>query len=290
MSCFIRSTRTLTPIPVAVLAGAIYLLPVWASAAEVLDQQNVFESSIADSPSDAQEFAQTVTVGVDGMLSRIEVFLTKTNPGNNVILSVYNTSGGVPNAVVATASLSPAAVPSLQSFVSFDVSSFEVAVSSSDVLAFALKKGGFDGGPYIMPFMLNNSYPAGSSYRRTLSVPPGPWVIQDGRDYGFKTYVVTEESSVLLGDYNQNDTIDAADYTVWRDLYLVDDAILPNDPTPNVIDESDYEYWKDHFGESLNPPGPGSATSVPEPAQFASALLGLASFALASQFRVRRFA
>jgi hypothetical protein len=94
----------------------------------------------------------------------------------------------------------------------------------------------------------------------------------------------------LLGDYNQNDTIDAADYTVWRDLFLVDDAILPNDPTPNVIDESDYEYWKDHSGESLNPPGPGSATSVPEPAQFASALLGLASFALASQFRVRRFA
>ena len=53
------------------------------------------------------------------------MFLTKTNPINNVILSVYNTSGGVPNAVVATASLSPAAVPGLQSFVSFDVSSFK---------------------------------------------------------------------------------------------------------------------------------------------------------------------
>jgi hypothetical protein len=249
----------------AVVAGANFLVPGWVRAAEVLDQQNVFESAIADSPSDSQEFAQTFRVGVDGMLSRIEVFLTKTNPFNNVILSVYNTSDGVPNGVVATASLSPAAVPGLQSFVSFDVSSFQVAVSSHDVLAFALKKDGFDGGPYIMPFMLNNSYPAGSSYRRTLSDPPGPWTIQDNRDYGFKTYVVSEENTTLLGDYNQNGMIDAADYTVWRDLFLVDEAVLPNDPTPNVIYQSDYEYWKSHF-DALPEGAGGGGASVPEPA------------------------
>jgi hypothetical protein len=274
MSRFARSTCRRTLVLSVILTWSIVLLPTWAVAAEVLDQKNVFESSIADSPSDAQEFAQTFTVGVGGVLSRIEVFLTKTNPQNNVILSVYNTSGGVPNSVVATKSLSPAAVPSLQSFVSFDVSSFQVAVSSNDVLAFALKKDGFDGGPYIMPFSTTNTYAAGSSYRRTLSVPPGPWTIQDNRDYAFKTYVVAEESPVLLGDYNQNGTIDAADYTVWRDLFLVDDAILPNDPTPNVIDESDYEYWKDHFGESLNDPG-GAAVSVPEANSGALLLIGL---------------
>lgn len=252
-------------------------------AAEILDQQNIFESSIADSPSDAQEFAQTFTVGVDGALSRIEVFLTKTNPGNNVVLSVYTTSGGLPNSVVATKSLSPAAVPGLQSFVSFDVSSFQVAVSANDVLAFALKKDGFDGGPYIMPFTNTNTYAAGSSYRRTLSVPPGPWKIQDNRDYSFKTYVVTEETPLLLGDYNQNGAIDAADYTVWRDLLLVNDAILPNDATPNVIDDSDYEYWKDHFGESLSGSG-GAAAVVPEATSRTLLLIGLGivSFAAAT--------
>jgi hypothetical protein len=288
MSSCRRSTWKQFVAPASFIVWAVFLMPSFAHAAEVLDQQNVFESSIADSPSDAQEFAQTFTVGVDGMLSRIEVFLTKTNPFNNVIMSVYSTSGGVPNAVVATASLPPAAVPGLQSFVSFDVSSFQVTVSSTDVLAFALKKDGFDGGPYIMPFMLNNSYPAGSSYRRTLSDPPGPWIIQDNRDYGFKTYVVTEVTSMLPGDYNQNGAIDAADYTVWRDLFLVDDAILPNDPTPGVIDEGDYAYWKTHFGESLDQPGGGATLPVPEPSQFTLALLGFCGLAARSQFCRRR--
>jgi hypothetical protein len=283
MSRFVLSALKHALWPLAVVVMLLFICSGRTLAAEVLDQQNVFDSSIADSPSDAQEFAQTFTVGVSGVLSRIEVFLTKTNPQNNVILSVYNMSGGVPNAVVASASLSPAAVPGLQSFVSFDVSSFEVAVSSNDVLAFALKKDGFDGGPYIMPFTTTNTYAAGSSYRRTLSVPPGPWSIQDNRDYAFKTYVVTEETSVLQGDYNQNGTIDAADYSVWRDLFLVDDAILPNDPTPNVIDESDYEYWKDHFGESLSGPG-GAAANVPEATSRTLLLIGLGivSFAAAT--------
>jgi hypothetical protein len=265
----------------------------WAGAAEVLDQQNLFESSIADSPSDAQEFAQTFKVGVNGILSRIEVFLTKTNPGNNVVLSVYTTSGGVPNSVVATKSLSPAAVPGLQNFVSFDVSSFQLVVNSNDVLAFALKKDGFDGGPYIMPFTNTNTYAAGSSFRRTLSVPPGPWTIQDNRDYSFKTYVATADAPLLLGDYNQNGTIDAADYTVWRDLLLVDDAILPNDPTPNVIDDTDYDYWKAHFGESLGGSGGKTAASVPEANSQTLILIGLGMFSFSGATggpRVRRTA
>ena len=71
-------------------------------------------------------------------------------------------------------------------------------------------------------------------------------------------------------------------------LFLVDDAILPNDPTPNVIDESDYEYWKDSLRRVVNPAGPGSATRcrrVPEPR---SSLwrIGIDS-QLASQFRLR---
>ena len=53
--------------------------------------------------------------------------------------------------------------------------------------------------------------------RRTLSSPPGAWTFQTGKDYGFKTYVHVA-ASTLFGDYNGNDTIDAADYTVWRDL------------------------------------------------------------------------
>jgi hypothetical protein len=35
---------------------------------------------------------------------------------------------------------------------------------------------------------------------------------------------------------------------------------LPNDPTPGVVDESDFLYWRAHFGESLGA-GSGAAAS-----------------------------
>ena len=59
----------------------------------------------------------------------------------------------------------------------------------------------------------------------------------------------------LLGDYNGNDTIDAADYTAWRDALTAGATELLNDPTPGTVDESDFLYWRDHFGESLGSSG-----------------------------------
>jgi Matrixin/PEP-CTERM motif len=94
----------------------------------------------------------------------------------------------------------------------------------------------------------------------------------------------------LLGDYNQNDVIDAADYTVWRDALTAGSTTLPNDPTPGSVTESDFTYWRDHFGDQLGSGGGsggdnlgllgGGRTTVPEPATLnylamALAVLGL---------------
>ena len=69
----------------------------------------------------------------------------------------------------------------------------------------------------------------------------------------------------LFGDYNENDEIDAADYTVWRDALTAGSSVLANDSTPGTVDESDFLYWRNHFGETLGAgAGSGSAT-VPEP-------------------------
>jgi hypothetical protein len=72
------------------------------------------------------------------------------------------------------------------------------------------------------------------------------------------------EASFLPGDYNQNGTVDAADYTVWRD-HLGSGTTLANDDTPGV-DQDDYTRWKDNFGQTS---GSGSAAktnaAVPEP-------------------------
>jgi hypothetical protein len=58
--------------------------------------------------------------------------------------------------------------------------------------------------------------------------------------------------SDIPGDFNQDGTVNAADYTVWRNG-------LGTTYTPG-----DYEVWKAHFGESAGS-GSGGAATVPEP-------------------------
>lgn len=92
----------------------------------------------------------------------------------------------------------------------------------------------------------------------------------------FRDFSVTATAApALLGDYNENNTIDAADYTVWRDL-LGTAGPLPNDPTPGTIDISDFEYWKANFGNTLGS-GAVAAAAVPEPTSMLVALVGLLS-------------
>ncbi|MCI0333144.1 MAG: hypothetical protein L0228_07970 [Planctomycetes bacterium] len=93
----------------------------------------------------------------------------------------------------------------------------------------------------------------------------------------------------LPGDYNQNERVDTADYVVWRKAGPTD--ILPNDPTPGVVDASDYDFWKANYGTELFlgldaridnvrlrgnvlDAGSGSGSAgVPEPASITSLLL-----------------
>ncbi len=62
-----------------------------------------------------------------------------------------------------------------------------------------------------------------------------------------------------VGDYNGNNVVDAADYTVWRDL-LGQSVSLPNeDPaasTPGVVDAEDYDTWKANYGTESGGPDP----------------------------------
>jgi hypothetical protein len=69
----------------------------------------------------------------------------------------------------------------------------------------------------------------------------------------------------VIGDYNNNGTVDAADYVVWRDN-LNSTTTLPNDSTPGTVNQADYDAWRANFGRSV---GGGaqiaSSASVPEP-------------------------
>lgn len=68
----------------------------------------------------------------------------------------------------------------------------------------------------------------------------------------------------LQGDYNDDGSVDAADYVVWRDNLGSTTPLLNSNPlsaTPSLVDEEDYTFWVSRFGT-----GAGLATGVPEPA------------------------
>jgi PEP-CTERM motif len=83
----------------------------------------------------------------------------------------------------------------------------------------------------------------------------------------------------VLGDYNSNNIVDAADYTVWRD-HLGQAFTLPNRDTNNSgnVNQQDYTFWKGRFG-AISGAGALSGGAVPEPATGLLALLGLCGLA-----------
>jgi hypothetical protein len=82
----------------------------------------------------------------------------------------------------------------------------------------------------------------------------------------------------LLGDYNQNGVVDAADYVVWRKSQGTTN-ILPNDLIGGTIGTAQYDQWRSHFGQTA---GSGAAllsaeslsAAVPEPASALMLLMG----------------
>lgn len=75
----------------------------------------------------------------------------------------------------------------------------------------------------------------------------------------------------ITGDYSNDGTVDAADYTIWRDA-LGTGAALPNDTTPGSVTAADYDVWKNNFGQTVA--GAAGATSaIPEPAALYLAVL-----------------
>jgi phospholipase/lecithinase/hemolysin len=115
--------------------------------------------------------------------------------------------------------------------------------------------------------------PGASSYDTNLIVEePNDYLFWDDLHPTAAVHAILAEHMlslfVLAGDYNGNDVIDAADYTAWRDAWTAGSTSLLNDPTPGTVDESDFVYWRDHFGEVLGS-GAGdveaAAATVPEP-------------------------
>jgi hypothetical protein len=76
--------------------------------------------------------------------------------------------------------------------------------------------------------------------------------------------VGSNEPGGVAGDFNENGTVDAADYVVWR-KNVGTTNVLPNDTVGGTIGQGQYDLWRSNFGSSA---GSGSAQvvgTVPEP-------------------------
>ena len=92
----------------------------------------------------------------------------------------------------------------------------------------------------------------------------------------FDNLIITPEVVTLAGDYNGNGTVDAADYTLWRDT--LGDSVTPGEGADGdgdgTIGAGDYSVWETNFGMTSS----SSSNAVPEPS---AAILAVSALLLA---------
>ena len=67
--------------------------------------------------------------------------------------------------------------------------------------------------------------------------------------FGDKAIFMNFAAAGVHGDYNNNGTVDAADYVVWRDNLNTTNT-LPNDPNGGTIDTDQFNTWRANFGKT----------------------------------------
>lgn len=84
--------------------------------------------------------------------------------------------------------------------------------------------------------------------------------------------------AALAGDFNDDHTVNAADYTVWRDNLGTHFDLHGNGdesgPSAGVVDLADYGLWKSNYGATSGGAGDSTPLQVPEPATFPLYFLG----------------
>jgi uncharacterized membrane protein len=104
---------------------------------------------------------------------------------------------------------------------------------------------------------------------------------------GVVRYAPFSSGGSLVGDYNSNGVVDAADYVFWRDK-LGQNVALPNRDQNNngPISAADYNSWRSNFGKTNLGAGALSASAVPEPSTPALVLASVVGLVV-TRYRTR---
>jgi hypothetical protein len=74
--------------------------------------------------------------------------------------------------------------------------------------------------------------------------------------------IITVGTPGVPGDYNNNGTVDAGDYVMWRKGGPLQNEV----DNPGVVNQQDYVEWRSRFGNTGAGSGLGGNAAVPEPA------------------------
>jgi hypothetical protein len=89
----------------------------------------------------------------------------------------------------------------------------------------------------------------------------------------------------VLGDYNGNHVVDAADYALWRKALGTRTNLAADGSNDGIINQLDYTFWRQRFGNPLTAGDGASSAEVPEPT--AGLLLVIAAYIFSAFFQRR---
>ena len=118
-------------------------------------------------------------------------------------------------------------------------------------------------GIHVFPIVVGSG---NTTYMQSLVRNEGQLALLNSLTYmGFNEAVAHIPLHALFGDFNRDNKVDGADYTMWRHTLASSVLVFTGaDGNGNsVIDAGDYDAWRDHFGISI---GSGARrAAVPEP-------------------------
>jgi hypothetical protein len=193
-----------------------------------------------------------------------------SDPSEHRVLWYWSPESELVEAAPPTTSLQIRKTPSLNTTLS---ASSSTAPPQLQLAAPVADDMGFHN--HLVLYAINDSAPVGAygffarlTSNRYASSDPFLLVINNGIfDYEqmLPAALAINAAAFLPGDFNHDDVVNAADYTVWRNGLGTD------------FSAGDYDIWKSHFG--LRADGPGAAatspSAIPEPAALALGILAV---------------